>query len=630
MTEAATSALRDDRRTFLRCRRRTLAASGATVIALGVLAALFLAPNRLASLRLGDVALAWWMAGAVTLTGLVALARGFRDAGPLVRSAGTSGFAPLALAAVWSSPAVWLGLPPVLLADGAWGLWPPTVVVGGALVALLLHGAPWSRTGGLMVTASALTRARWPGARGCQVLLASIEGAVLLVFAWAQLAAARELGGLLDWPRAVPIGVTLLVLGVLLLPPVLRLRLTAVGGGLALAGLALPLGAITLATTPLWPAVWNAVATRPRIAFGEGSAWTGEGGPVRGPAVAPTLRFGDAQRVEFSSPGSVVIEPREGGRLTRDVEAGEQVALHPGDQIVVRAGFPLRFEAGRRIPDAPDSGPEWVEPRSRPAGWPWLMALGVTGFVGALGLPIGRIPVGAGRLSPRRSAGLAAGLVTAGVALPVGWSLYALWLTPEVYLGGVSGVEIYTLAASLRESPASGHSLTWLALGGLAVGGAAAVLGCARDLPNAWRDLAGVWARRLGLALVAGAGLLACLAPVDAWTLLLLALGLAASVLAPAAALACWSERATPESVAGGAAAGLAVFLLVTVLGVTNPEDMAAWWGSAVAAAPAVLAVPVHLLAAWILRAREVPSVRNPLPPGLEQLSLPFPPPRAG
>src|SRR5262249_10659226 len=283
-----------------------------------------------------------------------------------------------------------------------------------------------------------------------------------------------------------------------------------------------------------------AVASRPRIAFGEGTRWTGEGGRIRGAAPAPTLRFADAQRVEFSGPGSIVIEPREGGRLVRDVERGEDVALHPGDQLVVRSGHRLRFEAGRRVPDAPDSGAEWVEPRSRQAGWPWLVALGVTGLVGALGLPVGRVPVGTGRLSPRWTVSLAAGLVAVGVALVVGWSLYAAWLTPEMYMGGVSGAEIYTLAASLRDSLVSGCQLTWLVLGGLAVGGAAAMLGCVRDLPNAWRELAGPWARRLGPVLVVAAGLLASLVPVDAWTLLLLALGLAASVLAPAALLGCW------------------------------------------------------------------------------------------
>src|SRR5262245_64164502 len=55
VTEPALDAIRDDRRSFLRCRRRALSASGGIVVALGVLAGLFVAPNRLASLRVGDV-----------------------------------------------------------------------------------------------------------------------------------------------------------------------------------------------------------------------------------------------------------------------------------------------------------------------------------------------------------------------------------------------------------------------------------------------------------------------------------------------------------------------------------------------------------------------------------------------
>ena len=151
------------------------------------------------------------------------------------------------------------------------------------------------------------------------------------------------------------------------------------GGGLALAGLAVPLVVIAVGTTTAWPFVWSAVAARARIAFGEGSRWTTEGATVRGPASTLTLRFADEQRVAFAARGSVIVEPREGGRLARDVQAGEEIALHPGDRLVVPGGLRLRFEAGRRVPNAPDSGPEWMEPRSRPIGWLWLVALGVTG-----------------------------------------------------------------------------------------------------------------------------------------------------------------------------------------------------------------------------------------------------------
>jgi hypothetical protein len=627
VSEPAAGAARDDRHHFLRSRRRVLGAAGLAAGALAVLAALLLAPNRLASLRLGDVGLAWWAAGATALAGLAALSRGFRNPGAPRVPAGTSFFAPLALAMVWSSPAVWLGVPPLLLADGTWGLWAPAAVVGGAMVALLVLGAPWGRTGGLTMTPSAVARARWPAARGAQALLGSVETAVAFVFVWAQLAAAREIGALAGWPRAATVGVSLLVLLALLAKDVSRVRLMALGGGLALTALAVPLAVIAFDTTPAWPLVWREVASRPRIAFSESSAWTVEGGPVRGPGRTPALRFADNQRIEFASKGSVVVEPREGGGFARDVEAGEQVAVHPGDRLVVPGGLRLRFEAGRRVPDAPDSGAEWVEPPARPTRWPWLISLGVTGFLGALGLPTGRTSVGRGRLAPHRSAQLAGALVILGVALTVGWSLYAAWLTPEVYVGGVTGAEIYGFPAGVPGSEGTGLVLTWLALGGLAAGSVAAALGGLRSLPTVRYEPARGWKRGIALVLVASAGSCACLVPLGSWTLLVVALGLAASALAPAAVLACWSERVTPQGAAAGAVASLAVFLVVVSAG---PGSGVVWWSGAVAVAPAVVAAPVHLLVAWVMRARRAPSSREPLPPGLEQLSLPFPAPPGG
>jgi hypothetical protein len=631
VTEPATGTARDDRRTFLRCRRRALGGSIGTVAALVVLGGLFLAPNRLASLRLGDVALAWWLAVVVALAGLVAINWGFRRTGPTGVAAGTLHLTPLALAAVWGSPALWLGLPPLLLADGTRGLWAPTMVVAGTVVALLLLGTPWSRTGGLVASASALARARWPGSRGCQVLLGSIETVVIGLFVWAQLTAVREIGAMVGWPRAATIAVSVLVVGALLLPDLSRIRLTALGGGLALAGLALPLVTVAASTTTVWPHVWSAVASRVRVAFGEGSHWTAEGATVLGPASTLTLRFADDQRVTFAARGSIVVEPREGGRFPRDVEAGDGVALHPGDLLIVPGGFRLRFEAGRRVPDAPDSGPEWMEPPSRPVGGLWLVALAVTGCLGTLGLPTGDAPVGTGRLAPGRGAPLAAIFVASGVALAVGWSLYAAWLTPEVYVGGITGTEVYTLAATMPGSSASGPMLTWLALGGLTVGGVAATLGGLRGLPRFRSDLRGGEPRRLAFVLIVGAGLLACLLPLDAWTLLVMALGLAASALAPAAVLACWSERATPQSAAGGAGAGFVAFLLLTVGGAGAQGALPEGWTSVVVAAPAAFAAPIHIVVAWLLRSRGAPPSRRPLPPGVEGLSVPLPTrPRTG
>jgi hypothetical protein len=367
--------------------------------------------------------------------------------------------------------------------------------------------------------------------------------------------------------------------------------------------------------------VWSTVASRSRIAFGEGTSWTREGDAVRGPAAISTLRFVDEQRVAFGGRGSVIVESRQGGRLARDVETGEEVAVHPGDRLVVPPGLRIRFQPGRRVPDAPDSGPEWVEPPSRDASWLGLVALGVTGLLGALGLPSGGAPLnpgGTGGLSPGRGARLAGVLVTSGMALVVAWSLYAAWLVPEIYVGGVAGAEVYALPTSMPGTKASEHRLAWLVFGGLAAGGAAAAIGGIRGLLDLGGRAGAGWARRLALVLVGGAAILTWLAPVAAWVILIAALALAASALAPTAVLACWSERATARGAAAGTAVALAVFLLVAIGGVASPGVLMGGWGSAIVAAPAAVAAPVHFLVAWLLRSRRTPSARAPLPPGFE------------
>jgi Na+(H+)/acetate symporter ActP len=161
--------------------------------------------------------------------------------------------------------------------------------------------------------------------------------------------------------------------------------------------------------------------------------------------------------------------------------------------------------------------------------------------------------------------------------------------------------------------------LTWVVLGGLTVGGAAAALGALRGLSHGPTEAAGP--RHLGLGLVAGAALLTALLPLDPWTLLAGALALGASALAPAAVLACWSERATPQGVAGGAVAGLAAFLLLLVVGAGIQGALSDGWGSLAVVGPAAVAVPVHGAVGWFLRSRSA----RPLPSGLDGLSAPVP-----
>ncbi len=624
MTEPAAGTARRD---FLRRRRRVLGGTSLILATLAALAALLLAPNRLASVRLGEVALAWWAMGAVALIALIAVSRGLRESDPADASGGrTSWVLPLALALVWGSPALWLGLPPLLLGDGIRGLWPAAVVIGGAVLAMLLLETRLTRADDSVARTSGVAAARWPSAGGCRALLGSIEMLVAALFVWAQLAAVRELAAMIGWPRAATIGAVVLVALGALLPDLFRARLAALAGGLALVGLAAPLVLVALHTTTGWPGVWSAVASRPRIAFIEGTAWTLEGGAVRGPGAPPTMRFVDEQRIAFAAPGTVVMEPREGTRFARDVRLGEEVSVHPGDRLIVPDGMHLRFEPGRRVPDAPDSGPAWVEPPARSTGWLGLVTLGVTGLLGVLGLPAGVIRGGAGRLAPRRAAQLAVGLVMAGAALALGWSLYAVWLTPEVYAAGVAGIEVYALPASMARLGGWGSLLAALALGGLALGGGAAALAGLQGLAATENPASAAhWTRRRAALLVLGLGLLACLVPAGSWALLVLALGVAASALAPAALLAGWSERATPGGVAAGAAVGLLTFLVVALAGVVSPGGPEDAWRMAITTGPATVAVPAHLLVAWLLRLRRPAAQR--LPPGFGGAAA-MPPPQ--
>ena len=184
MTEPATGTVRDDRRTFLRCRHRALVGSAGVLVALIALAAVFVAPNRLASLQLGEVALAWWVAAAVALTGLVAVVRGFRGVGPTGIMAGTSRLTPLALRRA-------VGARPRSGSPFRLSCWPTALADSGRRPCRRGHhdrvaapGDPMERTGGLMVSASTLARTL-AGAWSCQSLLASIETVVVGLFVWA-------------------------------------------------------------------------------------------------------------------------------------------------------------------------------------------------------------------------------------------------------------------------------------------------------------------------------------------------------------------------------------------------------------------------------------------------------------
>jgi hypothetical protein len=595
-----------------------LGAAGLVLAALAGLAALLLAPNRLASIRLGSLGLAWWGAGAVALVMAWALVRGSRVPASGA-GAPTGALTALGLAAVWGSPALLVGLPPLVLADGTRGVWPAVALGGGAVAALLLLGEPWSRRGGAAGSASALARRRWPAERALPRILGAAEVATALLFLWAQLLAAREVGALIGRPGATVIALGAALLAAALLREPRRGRLAALGAGLALAGVAVPLAATAVATSPSWPRAWAAAASRMRVVFDGGEPGDAAARAVHGRAGAVALSFDEAQRVAVERGARVALETPGGAPLALELGPGEELALHPGDRLVVPGGLAIRFEGGRRVPGAPASGPEWVDPPGRRSGWLQVVGLGVTCVVGMLGLaPGAAVRAGAAR-APRGALRAAGALVLAAIAVALGWGLYAAWLGPAVYAGGVTGAEVYAVPADVGALGAHGPRLAWLAQGALAVGVLAAGLAAVRGFGETWP---GRGARAGPGAVVGGAVALAALVPADAFTVLAGALALGAAALAPAAVLACWSERATATGLAAGAATGLAAFVGVVVVGPLAARPSAAALGALLPAA-AVAGVVVHGGVAWLLRSRRAIAPRAPLPAGLAALHGP-------
>jgi hypothetical protein len=589
--------------------RDTLGAAAVVLAALAGLGALLLAPNRLAHIRLGGPSLAWWAGGALGVLALAMLARAPR--GRRRDPARAGGATALGLAAVWGSPALWLGLPPLLLAEGPGGLWAAAAIAAGVGVAGLVVGD------GPSGSPASLAARRWPDSRGPAAVLVVGELGVATLFAAAQLAAAREIGTMLGWSRLAVLAVGAAVVAGALFPAGPRLRLAALGGGAALLGLGLPLAGATLATGPTWLGAWTAVASRPRLAFSEESAWTTEGRAVRGPGHRVVLAFSEAQQITFASPGRILLDSRAAADIARDVRAGERLSVHPGDRLTVAGGMRIRFQAGRRIPGGPDSGPEWAEGPAGAVPWTTVVGLGVTVVLGMLGLAPAASP-GAVSVGVRG----AAGLVLAGVALVVAWTLWAAWLRPEIYAGGVSGAEVFETVPEAAAVAVGGGALGWVVLAGLVVGAAGAVLGGSAGAPAA-----ATGDRRVA-PLVAGGVLglglaLAVAAPATPWTLLLAALGLAGATRAPAALAIAWSGRATARGVAAGAGVGLVTFgglCLGTLLGVPGPGAL-----GALAAWPAALAAPAHALVVWALATRRVPGRPARLPASAGDAGRPVP-----
>jgi hypothetical protein len=528
----------------------------------------------------------------------------------------------LQLAVAFLSPAALLTLAPRLLADGTRGPWATVTLASGAVLVALVLAEPWSRRLGSGTSLVEVTAERWPAPGFAQVPLALAESLGVLLFVWAQLAAVRVLTQALGgWPRTAVAGLALM-LAVLSGPRRLRSVTAAIGAAAAVLGLGVPLGAVLFATTPVWPRVWADVGSRPRVTFSEKSPWVVQGGPIRtGDASANVLEFTEEQQVTVLGPGAVRLELWEGG-TGRDAPRNTELTLRGGDRLVVQDGTWLRFQAARRIPGAPVNGPDWVSPPRLPVGAAALAGLGVTLAAGAFGLPAAAAALGRGAAGIR-AARLGAGLVLAGAAGVLLWALYAAWLTPEIYMGGVAGTEVYALPARVPALGAAGDPLRLLALAGLVAGGVAAALAALGGVAPVDREAVGP-SRAPVAALGLGAGALAVLTPAGPWPVLVAAFALGASALAPPAVLVGWSARVTPRSLAAGATVGLTLFAGLSLvalwgrIGASGPPS-----GSTLAALlawPALVALPANFLIAWLGTARAAPSAGSPLAAGFAGL----------
>jgi hypothetical protein len=305
---------------------------------------------------------------------------------------------------------------------------------------------------------------------------------------------------------------------------------------------------------------WDRVASRGAFRFSASSPWVTTGRPLD--RVAPNgtgLVFDEEHRVTAASAGALRVRSQDGARTAHrdwEVAPGQSVTLRPGDRLEAASGVRVRFEAGRRVPGAPPSGAAWAR-----AGTPDLVArlgLGLTLLGGAVAL-----------LRPRRRPPRSAALLTGAALLAVllwaeAWALYGAFAVPELLLAANGLARVLDVPGlALGDGPGEPY-LALLVMAALAsllastVGLRAAVARLG-DAPRQILRDAALWA-----AVFAVSGALS-LWPADPWALTLLALGLAASVVAPILLVA--PRPGSGRGPLGAGLIGLALFAAVTLFG---------------------------------------------------------------
>ena len=473
--------------------------------------------------------------------------------------------------AIWLTPAAWLALPALVLESGPDGLWIGLVLLVAPLLTLAVAGgAP-------------------PAAPSGDALFPVL--ALLLVVAllfWANLVLAGDVAAWLGAPRWQGIGLAAGGAWVLMvwrrsgrLVPVLLL--------VAACGLFVPLLALVRGAGMGPLGAWERVALLPSFRLPASSPWADPGRELRAGRGPGTLIFEEEHRVTAAGPAQLHVRAVDGARVTEsdwDLRSGESVTLRPGDELRWPPGARLRFEVGKTVPGAPPSGVSWADGRRGDSSRRWGLLITLTG--GALVL-LGFGVVG--RLTRQEMAATGAALI-AVFAWGVAWAVYCALGAPDIFLGGVA-VERLARPPSVGWGAGVGRVVPTL----LPVAALASFLASSMALRARIGALdvtgGGEIGHDFGLwSAILGGTALASLWPAEPWVLVVTALGLATSTLAPAVL---WPRRA--EHGQGGTWAGLVglgIFGALAVAGQWTKGSES--WAGLPLAYPAVIAAPAALL----------------------------------
>jgi hypothetical protein len=486
---------------------------------------------------------------------------------------------------VWLTPAAWLALPGLVLEGGPDGVWAGLLLLIAPLLALSVSGGD--------------ARAAQPARDALFPVVVFLLVAGLLL--WGSLALAGDAAAWLGAPRWQGIGVAaggawLLVLwrrAARLVPWLLLAFLL----GLAISLVILARGS---ALGPL--AAWQRVASQPAFRFPASSPWVSAGRELRAGRGQGVLVFEEEHRVTAGGPAQVHVRARDGARVSEsdwDLQAGQSVTLRPGDELTWPPGARLRFEAGKAVPGAPPSGISWADGRGADASRRWGLFLTLVG--GALAL----IGFGATGRAGRGEMAAVGAVLIAVFLWGLGWAVYCALSAPDIFLGGIA-LERLVRPPSLSE--ASGRFALLL----VPAAGLASFFASSVSLRERIGSLdvtgGGEIGHDLGLwSAIIGAAALASFWPSEPWVLVQIALGIAASTLAPAVLLPPPAIRARWGTLAG--LVGLAIFGTLALAGQWSGGGslggigggMGGWMGLPLAY-PAVAAAPVATAVLWMAR----------------------------